>query len=309
MDLIMAGKTVLIVGASGMLGGSILDALISSGKCTLRALVRAEKKDFARQLEGRGVHAVFGDAMHSSTLAEAVNGVDIVISALGNDPATFVPSHANLIEAAEKAGVARLIPSDFSVDFLKIEESENFNLSMRKQVGRLFEGKRLRPIHVLNGAFMDTLLDRNVPFINWQSKSVPYFGDGKQKCDFTAISDTASFVAAICNEDDPPEVVRIAGDVLTMTEFAEAASRGMSEEFVPENKGSIEDLEKSIEEKKRTASHPFEWIAWQYHHNMVTGRAKLDPLDNGRYPEVKPMTVEEFARLHGRTAVGRGQST
>lgn len=305
----MAAKTVLIVGASGMLGGTILDALLSSGKHNLRALVRPEKKDFAKQLEARGVDAAFADAMDASTLPDAMKGVDIVISALGNDPATFVPSHANLIEAAEKASVGRLIPSDFSVDFLKIEESENFNLSMRKQVARLFEGKRLRPIHVLNGAFMDTLLDRNVPFINWDSKSMPYFGDGKQKCDFTAISDTAKFVAAICDDEAPPEVVRVAGDVLTMPEFAKAASTGMNEDLTCENKGTIADLEKSIEDKKKTASHPFEWIAWQYHHNMVTGRAKLDPLDNDRYPAVKPMTVEEFARLHGRTAVGRGQST
>jgi len=60
--------------------------------------------------------------------------------------------------------------------------------------------------------------------------------------------------------------------------------------------GEVEELPAIISSKKQTANHPFEWIALQYHHNMVSGRAKLEPFDSVRYPQVVPETVEEFSR-------------
>ncbi|MBY0547371.1 MAG: NmrA family NAD(P)-binding protein [Candidatus Obscuribacterales bacterium] len=293
----MKRKTVLVVGATGMLGSEIVKALLAEGNHNIRALVRNPEREFERYLRSKGVELVAGDAMDPATLPSHLVGVDVVVSAIGNDPATFVKIHSNLIEAATKAGVPRVIPSDFSVDFFKIDESENFNLAMRKAVANLFEGQNVRPIHVLNGAFMDTLLDRNVPFIDWERKVVPFFGDAGQKCDFTSVADTAKFVAAICDEDNPPEVVRIAGDVLTMPEFARSISQGLGEQLTAECKGSLGDLESFIESKKANASNPFDWIAWQYHHNMVSGRAKMDLIDNSRYPCVQPLSAADFARM------------
>ncbi|MBX9941307.1 MAG: NmrA family NAD(P)-binding protein [Candidatus Obscuribacterales bacterium] len=305
----MSGKNVFLVGATGMLGGEIVKALVSQGKHRIRALVRDTNKESAIELKSHGVELVLGDGSDISALGDQMKGFDLVISALGNDPSTFVKVHSNLIEAANRAGVSRLIPSDFSVDFFKISESENFNLAMRKEVAKLFESKEVRPIHILNGAFMDTLLDRHVPFIDWGKKVVPFYGDPMQKCDFTSIEDTAKFVAAICEEDNTPETVRIAGDVLSMPEFASSISEGLQERFTAESRGSLKDLENLIESRKKTAVNPFEWIAWQYHHNMVSGRAKMDPLDNMRYSQVQPLRAKDFARLHGNTAKGLGRST
>lgn len=283
-------RKILVVGATGMLGSSIVEALLAQGT-KVRALLRPGKAEVEESLKKAGLEVTHGDVLQPETLGSAMEGIQVVVSALHNDPDTFVIGHRNLIEAAEKAGVERFIPSDFAVDFFKIEAEENFNLAMRKQVAPLFETTRLRPIHILIGAFLDTMLDRRAPFIDWERKILPYYGDGNQLCDFTSVRDTGRYVAQACLDADAPEVLRFAGATLTMPQLAESIGQLSSEKV-----GEVEELPALISSKKHTASHPFEWIALQYHHNMVSGRAKLEPLDNARYPQVVPETVEEFSR-------------
>lgn len=222
--------------------------------------------------------------------------IDVVISALHNDPKVCLAGHQNLIDTAERLSVRRLVPSDFSVDFLKLEADENFNLAMRKQVAGMFAGRRVRPVHVLLGAFMDTMLDPRTPFIDWQGGVLPYFGDGEQLCDFTSVADAGRYVAGVCADPAPPEVLRVAGDVLTMPQFAEAGARGTGRRLEARRQGSIEDLAGLIAQKTRHAATPMDYVMLQYHHNMVSGRAKLEPLDNARYAYVQPETIEQFAR-------------
>ena len=81
-----------------------------------------------------------------------------------------------------------------------------------------------------------------------------------------------------------------------MPQLAEATSRGLGRRIEARRQGSLDDLVRLIADKQRTAANPFEWIGLQYHHNMVSGRGKLTPLDNARYPEVQPETVEKYAR-------------
>lgn len=295
-------RRVLLVGATGMLGSAIVEAVLGRPELSLRVLTRHGKSAATAALHARGAEIVEGDVMIPSSLPPAVQGVDVVVSALGNEPDMFVPGHQNLIEAAERSGVSRLVPSDFSVDFFRFEARENFNLAMRKQVALLFDGKRVLPLHILNGAFMDTQLDPRAPFIDWKNNVLPYFGDGVQACDFTSVRDTACYVAAACADPAAPEVLRFAGEVLTMPRFAEAVSRGLSRRIEARHQGSLDDLVRKIAEKQKTAANPIEWIALQYHHNMVSGRGKLAPMDNARYPEVQPETVEQFARRMKSTA-------
>jgi len=298
---------VLLVGATGMLGSAIREAVLERPELTLRVLMRPGKPDAAEALRARGVEIAEGDVLNSSSLPAAVEGIDVIVSALHNDPRVFVPGHQNLIDAAEGAGVRRLIPSDFSVDFFKLDAHENFNLAMRQQVAALFDSRRVRPVHVLNGAFIDTMLDPRAPFIDWKNGVLPYFGAGTQPCDFTSVRDTARYVAAACADPAAPEVLRVAGDVLTMPQLAESISRGIGRRIEPKCQGSVDDLAALIVEKQTTATDPWQWIALQYHHNMVSGRAKLTPLDNARYPDVQPETVEQFARQTGESNA-RGMS-
>lgn len=286
---------ILLVGATGMLGSAILDSLLAKS-LSVRVLLRPGKPEAEAQYRQRGIEVVHGNVLDPQSLAPVMQGIDVVVSALNNDPNMFVAGHRNLITAAEAAGVRRFVPSDFSVDLFKIKPEENFNLAMRLEVAPMFDGLRMRPIHILNGAFMDTMLDRRAPFIDWEHGVLPYFGDGQQLCDFTCVADAGRIVAEAVADPQAPEILRFAGEVLTMPQLAESIGRGSGTPLRGQSFGSVTELAQIIQQKQQTATNSWDWIALQYAHNMVSGRAKLNPLDNSRYPNVKAETVEQFAK-------------
>ena len=105
---------ILIVGATGYLGGMIARHLLAQGR-EVRALVRAGS-DY-RPLVEAGAEVAIGDLREQSTLDAACRVVDTVITTaiarLHEDPASAeainLGGYLNLIEAAKAAGVKRFM--------------------------------------------------------------------------------------------------------------------------------------------------------------------------------------------------------
>ena len=73
--------------------------------------------------------------------------------------------------------------------------------------------------------------------------------------------------------------------------FQEFAGR----ELKARHPGTVEDLRRLIDETKRKdPANQHAYAFPQYVWSMVSGKGKLDPLDNGRYPDIQPMTMREF---------------
>lgn len=90
-------------------------------------------------LKAKGATFVEADIMSPETLPEAVAGIETVISAIGNDPSSYIAGQTNLLEASEKAGVERFMPSDFTGAFYKLDYGDNFNTDLRKQFHEVLE--------------------------------------------------------------------------------------------------------------------------------------------------------------------------
>ena len=71
---------VLVTGATGFLGGSLVQRLLESDVC-VRALVRSPTK--ATQLAGQGVEVVIGDVCDEAKVADAIEDVAIVFHLAG----------------------------------------------------------------------------------------------------------------------------------------------------------------------------------------------------------------------------------
>lgn len=106
-------RPVLVVGATGFLGGKVVDALLAHGK-DVRALVRPSTD--ATQLENRGVQIARGDMLELDSLVAAMQDADAVISTAagytrGGRNAADVDTigNANLAEAASRTGVRRFV--------------------------------------------------------------------------------------------------------------------------------------------------------------------------------------------------------
>jgi uncharacterized protein YbjT (DUF2867 family) len=110
----LRGKTVLVAGASGRNGRVVLRQLAALG-VTVRGMTR--DPDAARRDIGAGFDWVAGDVTQPETLAAAVRGVDLVISAVatampigGNTPEHVdYEGTVNLSRAAKAAGATRFV--------------------------------------------------------------------------------------------------------------------------------------------------------------------------------------------------------
>ena len=101
---------VLLIGAGGNLGPTILDALTSDSRFTVSILTRTSSKStFPSHLT---IHRV-NDDYPESQLLSAFKGQDAVVVAISRLSAH---KQKDFIDAAVKAGVKRFVPSEFGGD-------------------------------------------------------------------------------------------------------------------------------------------------------------------------------------------------
>lgn len=96
--------TIAITGATGQLGGLVIEALLERVPADqLVALVRTPAK--AAGLKERGVDVRAFDYDDASTLEPALAGVDRLVFVSGNAVGSRVPQHRAVVDAATRAGV------------------------------------------------------------------------------------------------------------------------------------------------------------------------------------------------------------
>ncbi len=295
-----ASPTPLIVlaGSTGALGLLIAHHLRRRG-ATVRALVRPQSSTGAEaeslRLQGAEVLAVDYDSV--ADLTQACQGASCVVSALNGLRATIVDTQSRLLEAAVAAGVPRFIPSDFSADFTRLPEGSNRNFDLRREFQRHLDQAPIQATSVLNGMFTD-LLTGQAPLIQPGIGRVLYWGDADQPLDFTTMVDTADFTAAAALDATTPRYLRVAGEVASIRELAEAAGTATGRRFGLLRVGSLGLLSTLIKATKTFVPAPDDvfppWQGMQYLHNMLSGQAKLpEPLDNARYPDISWTPVRD----------------
>ena len=119
----VAGRTVLITGGTGSFGGAMARKLLAGGCAQIRVLSRDEEKqdNMRRAVGDERVRFYLGDVRDPASVEQAMAGVDFVFhaAALKQIPSceffplqavqTNVLGSSNVIEAAHRAGVARVV--------------------------------------------------------------------------------------------------------------------------------------------------------------------------------------------------------
>lgn len=285
-------KTILLVGATGKLGGMIAEELLALPGVKLRVLVRPGR-DWTKD----GVEVVAGEMGDDA----AVQGVDVVISAVQGGPDVIVEGQRQLLAAARRAGVRRFIPSDFSYDFFKVTEGHNVNSDWRREFARYAAAEKgsVEVVHFLNGCFLDEgVLFGFLGAIDLSKGESYLWGDGKAVMDFTTYRDSAKYVAAVAVDEIPlPEKIGVAGDRLTFAQLIAATGRPIN----VLHQGTLADLTALIDARRAAEpSNVFAWLPLQYWRAMLSGEGGMETIENARYPQIRPETVREYvARVIG----------
>ena len=292
----MNDSTIVLAGATGNLGGRIARALRERG-ASVTALVRpGTAPDKLERLQKLGVTITSVDLNSASQLKEACSGASCVVSALAGLADVIEDTQSVLLDAAVEAGVPRFIPSDFSIDFTKFRPGQNRNLDLRRNFHKRLDQAPIAATTIFNGGFAE-LLTGQMPLILFKFRRVLYWGSADQRMDFTTIDNTAAFTACAALDTSTPRFLHIAGDRISARELAAVLSEVTGKEFRLFRAGGLGILGTLIKVARTVAPGEKElypaWQGMQYMRNMFDGRAKLDPLDNNRYPSIRWTTVRD----------------
>ena len=95
---------ILITGATGHLGGHVLENLLKKTDASnIAVLVRDENK--AADLKAKGVEIRVGNFNDAASLANAFNGIDKMLLISSSDLEDRLGQHKNVIDAAKNASV------------------------------------------------------------------------------------------------------------------------------------------------------------------------------------------------------------
>lgn len=294
----MTDTRVVLAGATGQLGRRIARELAARG-ARVRALVRR-----GSDVAGLAVELAEVDYGDEAALARSCAGASCVVSALAGLRDVVVDAQSALLRAAVAAGVPRFVPSDYSIDFTQLVPGTNRNLDLRREFQARVDAAPIRATSILNGAFAE-LLAGQAPFVLTRLRRVLYWENADQPMDFTTMDDVAAFTAAAALDDTTPRFLRIAGDTVTARALAAVAGDVAGVRYRLLRGGSLRRLDLLIRVARTLAPQPGElyppWQGMQYMRDMYSGRGKLAPLDNDRYPGLRWTSVRDVLTAHLRT--------
>lgn len=219
---------ILVVGASGSLGGRVARKLLERG-----VLVRGLTRNAGRlsELARAGAEVVQGDLLVPDSLGRACDGVDQVFttanSFLGirslSPTRVDLPGYRNLLAACRAAGVRRLVHTsaygvrrDSRVDFLRVKAEIDEAIQASGVPWVL-----LRPSMFLDVRVSLLLADAGA------GRPVQLFGDGRRVSNYIAVEDVAELaVRVLARLDVVGEVIDVGGpSTLSQNELADLVER------------------------------------------------------------------------------------
>jgi len=289
-------QTILVAGATGMLGSRIAHHLLEREDASVRLLFRpgleGKKRVAADQLVARGAEVIEGDLADHASLDRASRGVDVIVSAVQGGTDVIVDGQVALAEAGKRNGVRRILPSDFGLDLFKATPGEHPAFNARATADKAIEALGIEHIHMLQGAFMG-MLQPGSPLIDYDKGTVTFWGDGKQPIELTTVEDTARMTARVALDRDVPSgKFAFAGDRLSFQQVADIAETQTGKTFKRHSLGNEQRLRSTM--KEMAASDPGQAIMLAYQLYMLNGQTSLDDLQSDRYPDLHLQNYASF---------------
>lgn len=193
--------------------------------------------------------------------------------------------------------MARLVPSDYSMDLFALEPGENWNSDYRRTFDQRLAASGQGYTNLLNGAFMEVIISPFMEMIDLAAGTLSFWGDGQTPIDLTTMDDTAAFLAEIvCDPATLNRAVHVTGETLTMPEIAQAYQEATGRTLTLHSKGSLAEGYAHLERLKAAGTELNRMLPIMYELAMVSGKAKLAHVENARYPRISPTGLAAFIR-------------
>jgi len=291
-------KNILFVGATGWLGNAVIHAILDKKAFRVKAIIRKDtltsKKDMVDSLRAKGAEIVEGEVESLADVTDAAKGCDTLVSVLGG-ATLFGGKEGILVEAAKAAGVKRFVPSQFGIDCAKV--GPNTMLDPKNKVAEKIKECGLDYTLILIGMFYEFWWGETTGF-DWKNGKVVAVGKGDVRVSTTMVADIARFVPEILLDPySKNNVIRVAGQSATHNEAIKAFEEVSGKKFEVTYKDAAA-LQRDLE----TAAPNVKYIPiLQLFTLNKNEAANFEHTDNARYPNVKPVTIKEYAaKMYGK---------
>lgn len=284
-------QTILIAGATGMLGSRIAHHMLQQPDARVQLLVRniAAKKAQLDKLVAEGAELIEGDLADTASLHRATQGVEVIVSAVQGGPDIIVDGQVALAKAGKANGVRRMLPSDFGLDLFKATPGEHMMFDLRAKADANIADIGLEQVNILQGGFMDLFLPGRGA-INLDKGTIGFFGDGTQLVEVTSVEDTAQMVARVAvDQSVPAGKFAFAGDRISFRQAGEIMAKLTGREIKPVSYGSEYDLREMM-----AKADPQKQVMLAYLLYMTNGQTALSDLQNNRYPDLKMESLADY---------------
>jgi uncharacterized protein YbjT (DUF2867 family) len=214
----MSKPIVVVTGITGKQGGATARHLLAGGKFEVHGLVRDPSADKSKAWESKGVKLVKGDLEDAASLEAAfkgAHGVYLVVNFWGIGADGEIRQGKNAIDAAKRAGVKHLVYASVGAADKKsgIPHFESKWETEQYLAASGLHYSIIRPVF-----FMENFLYPNTV------KDGVFYQAMKptDKLQIIATDDIGAFAALAFEKQDllPNKAIEIAGDDLTMEEYA-----------------------------------------------------------------------------------------
>jgi hypothetical protein len=290
---------ILVAGATGNLGGKIIDALLKKNANVIAVVRQTTNIEKVNILEKKGLRVFQINMNNIDEIEKVCEGVSCVISVLSGLRETIIETQKILLDGAIRANVPRFIPSDFSNDFTNLLEGKNRNLDLRREFHNYLDKQPIKATTIFNGPFMD-LLVTDMPLILFKKQRILCWGKPDQIIEFTTTYNIAEFVANVALEIDTPRFLRIAGDRKSCSDFVYMMTEITKQNFKLFRPGGIQLLNFLIKFTKFMTPKSKDlypaWQGMQYMRDMMEGRIIFQKYDNDRYENMQWTSIKEFLK-------------
>jgi hypothetical protein len=272
--------------ASAGMGNAISRALLKQG-ASVKVLARGSSatSDAANRLKEAGALIVPVDYKAHDSLVAALEGVDVVISALSGGG---FPLQDELAKAAKEAGVKLFVPSEYGNDTDIIDESSW--LFFKKQVHTGLEKLQLPYALYFTGPFSDWAPG----VLGAKDGKITLVGKSEEPVSFTKIGDAADFIGYTLTHFSLDELngarFRLEGSRSSFGELAKIYAETHPGTTI-EHEDPSEALKRAVEAKDFLT-----WLKVEWNAGGGTTYSQGQTSSNHLYPGWKPTDVRDIVR-------------
>ncbi|KAI1784381.1 NAD(P)-binding protein [Ganoderma leucocontextum] len=306
---------VLVVGATGITGRIITNALLTSGDFRVAAIIRPSSlsKPAVSDLRARGVEIRTGDINDGvESLKKTLEGADILVSAV---VAWVISEQRDVIRAAKEVGVQRVVPCDFGTPGAKgVRALHDKKLAIREFVRELGVPHTFIDVGWWMQLYLPLPLRSTAPQ-GLKDMTWKIYGDGTARNLVTSNESIGKYVVRILADPRTLDQAVIVWEDEVSQEDAHALGERVSgegdalkakrivttkEDYVSAAAAAKEILAKDLNNK--TAHVAQSWNEYLVSmlalgENTLENAKKLGYLDvRDLYPDIAPLSFEEYAK-------------